>query len=394
MFKKFIIDKSESIKEELIQIRRTLHANPELGYKELETSDLIAEKLNTLGIEVKRGIGGTGVLGILKGGKPGKTVMLRADMDALQMPELNDVPYKSKNEGLMHGCGHDSHITWLLGAATILADMKDDIQGIVKFIFQPAEEGLMGAVKCIEDGILENPPVDAVFGAHVWPNIESGKIGIRNGSLMSGPDDITITIHGKGGHSAEPHNTNDPIAMACQVYMGLQTIVSRRVDPTESVVIAIATFNGGEAKTVIPDDVVMTGTARVVCNKMREELPKRIESIVKGITEAHGGSYTLDYEKKFPVLINTPSEYLKVRETCELMLGEENVIELENPSMASEDFAYYLEEVPGAFFFVGTRNEEKGLTGKLHNSYFNIDEDILHKTSALFAELALQYLNK
>lgn len=394
MYKKQILSKAEAIKENLIQIRRTIHANPELGYEEFETADLIAKKLTELGIEVKRGIGGTGVLGILRGGKPGKTVMLRADMDCLQMTELNDVSYKSKKEGLMHGCGHDSHITWLLGAAMILADMKEEIEGVVKFIFQPAEEGLLGAVKCIEDGILENPTVDAVFGAHVWPNIDSGKVGVRNGVLMSGPDDIRITIHGKGGHSAEPQNTNDPISMACQVYMGLQTIVSRRVDPLESVLIAIATFNGGEAITVIPDDVVMTGTARVFSNKIREELPKRIESVIKGITEAHGGSYTLNYEKKFPVLINTPSEYLKVREACELMLGEENVIELENPSMGSEDFAYYLEKVSGTFFFVGTRNEEKGLTNKLHNVKFDIDEDILHKTSALFAELAVQYLNK
>ncbi|PAB60449.1 M20 metallopeptidase family protein [Anaeromicrobium sediminis] len=394
MNKDLILNLSNNIKEELIKIRREIHAYPEPALEEVKTAKLVGDKLEKLGLEVKRNIGITGVTGLLKGHKPGKTILLRADMDCLKMKELNDVEYKSTREGLMHACGHDAHTTWLLGAAMILSQMKEKISGNILFLFQPAEEGPGGADRMIKEGVLDNPKVDAAIGAHVWPNLESGKIGLTYDSMMAAPDKFSIKIYGKGGHGAQPHSTVDPISIGCQIYMSLQTIISRQINPVEPAVLSVTQFNGGSAHNIIPDHVEMVGTVRSLTNEMREFIPASMEKLIKGITEANGGTYEFQYDPYYPPVINDTYMVDIVKEAGEIMLGEDN-IHIENvPSMGGEDFSYFQQKVPGGFFVVGTGNEEKGTTNGLHNPYFNIDEDILPQASAVLSEAALLYLDK
>lgn len=394
MFYDEIMKKAKEIQAELVAIRRDIHSHPETGLNEIRTAALVAKKLGELGLEVKTEVGVTGVIGILKGKYPGKTVLLRADMDCLEMQELNDVVYKSKYDGKMHACGHDSHTTWLLGAAMILAPLKDEIHGNVKFVFQPAEEGLGGAERMIQAGAMEDPKVDIAIGAHVWPLIEAGKIGVKVGSMMAAPDLFKLTITGKGGHGAEPHNTIDPIAIGCQVYMAFQTIVSRKINPVEPVVLTVGEFHAGTAHNIIPEKVDMVGTVRTLTNEMREEMPKMMESIIKGITEAHGATYHFEYTPYYPPVINHEEVTELVAQAGKIVLGEEQVVTIPHPTMGGEDFSYFQREVPGSFFVVGTYNEEKGITHPIHSPYFNIDEDILSKASAVMAQAALLYLNK
>jgi len=394
MQKEDVLKKAEAIKDELISIRRDIHAHPEIGRHEKRTPELIANKLRELGLEVRTNVADTGVIGTLKGKYPGKTILLRADMDCLAITELNDVEYKSQNPGLMHGCGHDSHTTWLLGAAMILSQYKDELHGNVKFLFQPDEEGDGGADRMIKDGALEDPHVDAAIGAHVWPSIEAGKIGVRYGSMMASPDRILITIYGKGGHGAEPNNCIDPITTACQVQMALQTIISRRISPVEPAVITIARITGGTTHNVIPAKVEMEGTVRTLTYDLREKMPKMIENIVKGICEANGTTYEFVYDPHYPPVINNDEMTALVEECGKEILGDENVVKVDKPTMGGEDFSYFQLKVPGSFFIVGTYNPEKGLTSSLHNAHFNIDEDILPKASAVLAQCALTYLSK
>ena len=394
MFEKEILEIAKNIQERLVEIRRDIHAHPELGLQETRTGALVAEILKSLDIEVQTGVGETGVVGLLKGKMPGKTILLRADMDCLAMTELNDLPYKSQNEGLMHACGHDSHTTWLLGTAMILSQLRDHIKGAVKFVFQPAEEGQGGAERMIKDGVMENPKVDFALGAHVWPSVESGKIGLKRGSMMAAPDMFDIKIYGKGGHGAEPHNCIDPIAIGCQVYMSLQTIVSRKVNPIEPVVLTVSMFNAGTAHNIIPNHVDMVGTVRSLTPEMRKFVPETMEKLIKGIVESNGGTYEFNYKPYYPPVINGDLGIDLVFEAGKAILGEENIDMLDNPTMGGEDFSYFLEKVPGAFFVVGTNNEAKGINVALHNPRFNIDEDILSKASAVMAESALNYLSK
>lgn len=389
-----ILDKSEKIKDELIKIRRDIHSHPEIGLQEKRTSKIVSEKLRELGLKVETNIGVTGVVGTLEGKKPGKTILLRADMDCLKMSELNEVEYKSKYDGFMHACGHDAHTTWLMGAAMILSDYKEQLYGNVKFLFQPAEETEGGAKRMIKEGVLKNPDVDAAIGAHVWPLIESGKIGIKTGSMMAALNNFKINIHGKGGHGAEPHHCIDPIAVSCQIYMALQTIISRKKDPIEPAVISVGEFHGGSAHNVIPNEVIMKGTVRTTTHILRNKMPQMIEGIVKGITDAHGATYEFEYKEDYSPVINDGEIVKLVEKGGEYILGKDNVVKLENPTMGGEDFAYFQQEIPGAFFVVGTRNTEKGIDKPLHNPYFDIDEDILHKASAVFAACVLEYLGK
>lgn len=393
MYRDAILNKASTIKDELIAIRRDIHSNPEIGLEEIRTSGLVAEKLKQLNLEVQTAVGVTGVIGTLYGKHPGKTLLLRADMDCLKMLELNDVSYKSKNEGLMHACGHDAHTTWLLGAAMILSEMREQLHGNVKFLFQPAEETDGGAERMIAAGALENPKVDAAIGAHVWPLLDSGKIAVKNGPMMAAPDMFKLKIFGKGGHGAEPHRSIDPIAIGCQVYLGLQTIVSRKIDPIDSVVLSITTFHGGSAHNVIPDHVEMQGSVRTLTKELRKQVPQMMEQIIKGITEAHGGQYELEYIPYYPPVINDPSITDVIKAAGSRILGEEQVITMPVPTMGSEDFSYFQESVPGAFFIIGTRNPEKGITALLHNPRFDIDEDILHMSAAVLAQSAMEYLN-
>lgn len=385
-------------KQDIIDLRRTIHANPELGLEEHKTAALVAKHLRKLGIEVKEGVGKTGVVGLLKGTRSSeqslKTVMLRADMDALKMTELNDVPYKSQKEGVMHACGHDAHTAWLLGAAMVLSQMTDSFSGWVKFVFQPAEEGLGGAKGMIAEGVLENPKVDAVFGAHVWPNLQAGTISVKTGPIMAAPAAFTITIKGQGGHASAPHLSIDPIAIGCQVYTSLQNIVSRKVDANESVVLSVTQFHGGTAHNIIPDEVYMSGTVRTFEKAFETEIPQLMEKIIEGVVSAHGGTYEFDYKTYYPAVINDDDMTEHVFEAARDLLGEEKVNTLDQPNMAGEDFAFYLEKVPGSYFMIGNHNEEKGITAMVHNPKFDVDEDILPQAAAVFAKTAIEYLNK
>lgn len=393
MYEEKIRKISEEINEELIKIRRDIHAHPEIGFHEERTSGLIAAELQKLGIEVKTKVAGTGVIGILKGRETGKTIMLRADMDCLRIDEENNVEYKSQNPGYMHACGHDAHTAWLLGAAKILSRMRENIKGNVKFFFQPAEEYGAGAIKAIQEGVLEDPHVDSVLGAHVWPAVESGKIGIKKGSLMAATDFFEITITGKGGHGAQPENCIDPIAISCQIYNSFQTIVSRRVSPFDSVVITIGKFAGGTAKNIIPDKVEMAGTVRTLNEKIRKSIPEMMENVIKGITSANGAGYDFRYEMYHPAVINDSYMTDLAENSASEILGKGSIEKLDMGTMVGEDFSNYQKKVPGAFVWIGTMNKEKGTGKPLHTPDFNIDEDIIHKAAAVMAECAVNFLN-
>lgn len=394
MYETIILKKAEAIKDKLIAIRRDIHAHPEIGMHETRTARIIAELLEQYGIEVKKNVGGTGVVGILKGKYPGKTILLRADMDCLKIAEENDVKYKSEYPNLMHACGHDAHVAWLIGAAVILSELKDEIHGNVKFLFQPAEEKEGGAEKTIDSGVLDNPKVDAVVGAHVWPNIQVGKIGIKSGPLMAASDNFKITIYGKGGHGGQPHKCIDPIAVACEIYMALQTIVSRKVDPLEPAVITIGKLNAGLAHNVIPDKAEMEGTIRTLTYEVRDKIPDIMRSIIEGICLANGAKCDFDFLPYHAPVINDPEITAVIGRAANNIVGHKNLIIIDKPTMIGEDFSSFEEKVPGTFFWVGTYNPEKGIVKPLHNPKFNIDEDIIYKAAAVFAECAFVYLNE
>lgn len=387
-----ILELAKHIEDDLIKYRRQIHANPELGYEETETAKLISETLKSLDIEVLEKVGGTGVVGIIRGRNPGKTVMLRSDMDALKMLELNEVSYKSKNPGKMHACGHDGHVSWLLGAAMILKEMEKDFDGTVKLVFQPAEEGLGGAGKMIEDGVLENPKVDAALGAHIWPNLDSGFIGVKYDGAMAAPTMFNIKIVGRGGHGAEPHLAIDPISIGCQVYMALQTIVSRMTNPTEPVVLSITQFNGGTAHNVIPNEVLLAGTVRTVTDTMADKVQESMKAIVEGLVKANGADCEFDYNTYYPAVINDKEMVDLLIGSAGKIVGQDKVTVFSEPSMGGEDFSFYQQKVPGVFFMVGTRNEQKGIIKPLHNPSFNLDEEVLVKASTVMVQAALDFL--
>lgn len=394
MFEKEILKKAKAINEEIIGIRRDIHAHPEIGLQEVRTSKVIADKLESLGIEVKRGVGKTGVVGLLKGKYEGKTILLRADMDCLALEEKNELEYKSQNKGFMHACGHDVHVAWLIGAAEILSEYKDELHGNIKFVFQPAEEFSRGARLLIEEGVLENPKVDAAIGAHVWPYIESGKIGVKSGAIMAATDHFELTIHGKGGHGAHPHKCIDPILSASEIYMAFQTIISRRLDPLQPAVITVGKFNSGTAYNIIPDIAVLEGTIRTISSRTRNFVHEEMERITKGITMANGTECEFLYEQYHPPVINDKSMSALVEKATVDLFGVEALLEVLEPAMTGEDFSYFQEKVPGVFFWVGIANESCGSNVPLHASNFMVDEAVIHNASALFAKCALDFLNE
>lgn len=380
------------LKDKLIEMRRHFHQYPEIAFEEVKTSEYIADTLSKLDIEVKTGVAKTGVVGILKGDGD-KTIGLRADMDALPVTEQNEVEYKSKNEGRMHACGHDSHMSMLLGAATILSQMKEQLKGNVKFIFQPSEESIPGGAKImIEEGVLESPKVDAIFGMHVDPTIKTGKIGYKSGPFMAFSSEFSIVVKGKGGHAAVPQASIDPIVMASDIIQELQKIVSRWTSPIEPIVLTIGSIHSGTAFNIIPETAEMQGTTRVVNMELAKKVPQKIETILKKITEIYGGSYKFDFQPGYPALINDRQFTNFVSSVIENLFGEENALELEEPLMGGEDFAYYLQKVPGTFLRLGSANDEKESTYPWHHPRFNIDEDILPIGTSLFAACSLEYL--
>lgn len=372
---------------EAVQNRRYLHENPELSFYEKNTSAFVAEKLRELGLEPMENIGGYGVSAIISGKKTqlGRTVGLRADMDALPIIEANDIGYKSKNKGVMHACGHDVHTSSLLGTAKILTELKDELETEIKLVFQPAEEKAPGGASImIKDGILENPKVQSMIGQHVAPNIPVGKIGFREGMYMASTDEIFLTIKGKGGHGAAPDQCVDPILIASHIILALQQVISRNRKPTNPSVLTFGKIEGLGATNVIPNEVKIEGTFRNMDEEWREEGLLKIQKMAETVAEAMGASCEVNFVRGYPFLKNHPGLTRKVRTSAEAYMGKENVVDLDL-WMAGEDFAYYSQVVDSCFYRLGTRNEDKGIVSGVHTPTFNVDEGALEIGMGLMA---------
>ncbi len=386
-------DDIDEILPGVIADRRHLHQHPELGFQEFETAKFVAERLQAIGIqEIQTGIATTGLTGLIRGGKgPGKVVLLRADMDALPIHEQNDVEYKSLHQGVMHACGHDAHTAMLMGIARILHDRRDEFAGTVKVLFQPAEEGGGGARVMIDEGVLDAPNVDAVFGMHMAQETPVGKIAVRSGPAMAAADRFVVTIKGKGGHGAAPHLTVDPIAVGAQIVVALQTIVSREIDPIQPAVVTVGAFLAGEAANVIPDTAELRGTVRSFDPGVRTQLQERITALVEGVAKAMRAEAEVKYHPGYPPTVNDEAMTELERGVATEVVGEENVF-VEPPKMGAEDFSYFLEARPGSFFFVGTRNPDKGFVWGHHHPRFDIDEEGMGYGMETMVRTVLRYL--
>ena len=388
------IDDIKSFEQDIIHFRRSIHMYPETGFEEAKTSEMVADLLEEFGLKVIKDIGKTGVIGVLNGRENGKTIALRADMDALNIREKVETEYKSRVDGKMHACGHDAHTAMLLGAVKVLSTKREKIKGTVKFVFQPAEEGPApgGGSLIMESGHLDD--VDAIFAIHVNPIFETGQIGIYKKEAMASTDFFKVDLIGKGGHAAEPQTSIDPIIMAGQTLCAFQNIISREISPVEPAVLSVCTINGGNQFNAIPEKVTMTGTVRTLCEDTRERIFKRMEEIITHISGMHNGRYEFDRKRGYPALANHENMVEFVMGVCKGFLGEENVILLDKPTMGGEDFAYFLQKIPGAIFWLGCGNKEKGITEMLHNSNFVMDEDALILGTAIHVNLVYHYLNR
>lgn len=390
---KTIAESAKEMLPRLIEMRRDFHRNPELSFKEYRTTRLIAERLQNLGIEIVPWGGETGLVGLLHGVEPGPVIGLRADIDALPIQEQNDCTYRSTVDGMMHACGHDVHATWLLGAAELLAARRNELKGTVKFIFQPGEELAAGAKGMMEKKVLENPQVDVIFGAHNTPNLPAGQVGLKDGPLMANSINIAITITGKGGHGSAPHKTHDPIMAAAAIIQGLQTIVSRRVDPLEPCVISFGSIHGGQANNVIPEVVELTGTVRTFRPALTDELAVMMRELIDHIAIAHGVETEFVFRQVIPAVINASDLAAWAHAPLAEIFGEEGIVRPQ-PVMGAEDFAFFLESVPGAFLFIGVGNTEKGIINQWHNAKFDVDESSLALGAGGLAQIAFDWLKR
>ena len=383
---------ANKITETVVQYRRHLHANPELSFHEYETSSFVKARLDELKIPWQP-MAGTGVVALIKGEKSSDSVIaLRADMDALPITEANDVSYASKNEGVMHACGHDVHTSSLIGTATILQSIKQKFGGTVKLIFQPGEEKLPGgASMMINEGVLKNPAPAVVIGQHVSPMIEVGKIGIHKGKFMASMDEIIVTVRGKGGHGAQPDRNIDPVIITAEILVSLQQIVSRMANPTFPTVLSFGKLIANGAINVIPEEVYMEGTFRTLDESWRAEAHARMKKLAEGIAEAMGGSCDFKINKGYPYLINEEKLSEQIADFAGEYLGKENVKEIDG-WMASEDFAYYSQALDSCFYLLGIGNKEKGIVSSLHTPTFNVDENALSSSSGLMAWIAVKRL--
>lgn len=365
-----------SLQAQLVTWRRQLHQRPELGFREELTAEFITEKLRQWQIAHETGIAKTGIVATIEGNRPGRVLAIRADMDALPIQEQNDVPYKSQHDGMMHACGHDGHITIALGTAYYLSQHRD-FAGTVKFIFQPAEEGPGGAKPMIEAGVLKNPDVDAMIGLHLWNNLPLGTVGVRTGALMAAVETFDLVILGKGGHGAIPQQTIDSIVVGSQIVNALQTIVARNVDPIESAVVTVGAFHAGKACNVIAASAQLKGTVRYFNPKYAGYFKQRIEQIVAGICQAHGASYELDYQSLYPPVINDGAIADLVRSVAETVVESPIGVVPNCQTMGGEDMSFFLQEVPGCYFFLGSANSQIGLDYPHHHPRFDFDETAL-----------------
>lgn len=390
-----IREQAKTINEDIVRWRRDLHQIPEIGLNLPKTSAYVKERLKEMGIKYKTFVNDSGIVALIGGKHSGQTIALRADMDALPIREKANVSFASKN-GNMHACGHDSHTAMLLGAAKILKDNEDKIKGNVKLIFQPAEEGPGGAKPMIEEGVLENPKVDAILGLHIggFPGIESGKVMVSYGNAMACLDRFYIKVKGRGAHGAYPETGVDPIAIAAQVISALQTIVSREIRPTFPAVVTVGKIQGGSAYNIIPDYVELEGTARAVSYEVRETLAKRIEEITASVTKAMRGDYDYQYTFGYPPLLNSKEITEKFVNSAKKIVKEVDIVELKEPFMGGEDMAYFLEKAPGTYFFLTSTKKENGILYPAHNSKFQLDESVFYLGSALFAQTVFDFLGE
>lgn len=375
--------------DEFVAVRRDIHQHPELAYEEFRTSDLVAERLQGWGYEVTRGLGGTGLVAQLKRGNGNQRLGLRADMDALPIHEIDGRDYGSAHAGVMHACGHDGHCATLLTACSVLKRESASLGGRVKVIFQPAEEGLGGARRMIEEGVLDAPRVDAALGLHFWSGLPTGQVSVSPGATMAAVDEFHLRIVGRGGHAAHPHETCDPVVAGAALVTALQTLVSRRHDPLHSLVVTVGEFHAGSAFNIIPGEARLSGTVRCFDKAIWEAIPEQLEHVAAGICHAHGCGYELDYQRQNIPLVNDVAMAELVRETAVDLLGADKVLEVR--TLGGEDMADVLDRVPGCFFFVGSGSEAKGITAGHHHPAFDLDEDALAIGVELLVRAARRY---
>lgn len=390
-----IMREAEAMNDELIELRRDFHMHPELSQQETRTAKVIADYLRKVGdIEVQEGVGGTGVIGLMRGGGgDGKTIMVRADIDGLPILEANDVPYRSLNDGVMHACGHDTHITVALATAKLLSKHKSELRGNVKFCFQPAEERSGGAAPMIKEGAMNNPKVDRVIGFHVWGDLPVGNVGIRSGPVMAGVEEFVITVKGRGGHGAHPDQTVDPIVMAAHIVTALQSIVARNVDPVETAIVTVGKIEAGTAFNIIPDECKLTGTLRFFSEDVHKLLIKRLKDVAKGVARAMGGDadVQLTHDIAMIPVDNDPEVTDWMKSIAAQTIGADRVV-YPNQTLGGDDMALFLKEAPGCYFFLGGKNAKKGFDAPHHNAHFNVDEGCLPLGLAMMAGGVLDYL--
>lgn len=385
-----IIKELEELQPEMQSWRRDFHAHPEIAFEEHRTAQIVAEKLESFGIEVETGLAGTGVVGTLKKGTGNRSIGLRADLDALLINEANDFEHKSKTPGKMHACGHDGHTTMLLGAAKYLAE-KGDFDGTITFIFQPAEENEGGGKVMIEDGLFDKYPVESVFGMHNIPGMPVGTFAMKSGPIMASFDIFNLKIIGKGGHAAMPHTAIDPIIIGTKIVDAYQSIVSRYIDPQEPVVLSVTQFHGGDAYNVIPNEIEMKGTVRCFSSKVQESIENQMEQITSSICSAYGADYELGYERRYPATINTAEEVTISEKVAKEISGDEMVHTSPTPSMGSEDFAFMLQERPGSYIWIGNGDGEGSCM--LHNPGYDFNDEILPIGATYWVNMAEEILS-
>ena len=381
--------------KEAIANRRHLHQYPELSFQETATARFVADKLKSFGITPQEGVADTGIVALIEGKNPAKkTIALRADMDALPIHEANDVPYKSRHEGVMHACGHDVHTASLLGTAQVLQQVRDRFEGTVKLVFQPGEERIPGGASLmIKAGALENPRPQHMFGQHVQPFIPAGKVGFREGMYMASADEIYVTVHGRGGHGAMPDRNIDPVLIASHIIVALQQIVSRHADPKMPSVLSFGRVIAEGATNIIPNEVKIEGTFRTMNEEWRAAAHQKMKKLAESMAEGMGGSCTFDIHRGYPFLENSPELTRRARQYAVDFLGDDCVVDLER-WMAAEDFAYYTQEVDACFYRLGTGNEARGITSSVHTPTFDIDEEALEVGIGLMSWITVQELSQ
>ena len=389
-----LLESARALAPRIVADRRTIHSHPEMGYEEEQTSTMVQARLRELGIPFRAGLAKTGVVAQIKGDLgDGPCVLLRADMDALPIDEKSGVAFASEIPGVMHACGHDAHTAMLLGAAKLLLERRSGFAGTVKLMFQPAEEGGAGAARMIEDGVLSDPPVDAAFMLHVWPDLDAGTVSCGPGPQLAGADAFTITINGRGGHAAQPHETIDPVVVGAQVVMALQTLVSREVDPTVPAVVTLGSFIAGNRSNVIADQAVLQGTIRAFDDDLFLHLEKRVTEVVTGVAKALRATATIEFEMSYPPSVCDPDMAEQLAVSARALLGAESVFE-SHPVMGAEDFAFVLEKVPGAMLWLGVKDPSWERPKPVHTATFDIDESALPIGSSAMAGVALDFLKR